>query len=481
MVNLKTSIAALVKDAATITIDDIPNHTIDKAINLFVDTIGCIFAGSTAEGINELKNTILYWGSTPHSTILVSGEKTSAPSAALINSVMGHARDFDDTHDLAANHGSVVIVPALLATAEACSPQNKTPKTNPFHTEQVSGKTMIAALAVGLEVTNRLAMAFAPYLHAGWLPTTLWGPFGAAAACGRILHLNIEQMHNAFGLAYSQIHGNRQALLDGALAKRIQPGFSAASGLQSAFFAANGITAAHNIISGNFGIPILYTEGKIDGCYIDTGLGSFEETMNISIKPYPSCRCTHAVVDAVMDIKKQQMISWQDIEGGEIFLPPNSMAQIGQPFSIRGNPTVDAQFSAQYVAALTFIHGTPRIADFHTDSVISRKDIIRLASLFTPIEFERNTVEIGLAELTISMKNGQQLHSRIENPKGSPKNPLCIEEQEMKFMDCLDNSGITYSNKIKHLLLNTTRDIINYDDIAQFVNLIQSFAEDADT
>ena len=218
----------------------------------------------------------------------------------------------------------------------------------------------------------------------------------------------------------------------------------------------------------------------MDNRYIDTGLGFFEETMNISIKPYPSCRCTHAVVDAVLDIKKQRNLSWQDIESGESYLPPNSMAQIGHPFAIRDNPTVDAQFSAQYVAALAFIYGKPRIADFHRDNVILRQDIIRLASRFTPVEFEKRTVEIGLAELTITMKNGQYLHSRIEKTKGSPSNPLTVEEQELKFMDCLDNSGNTYSNKIKHLLLSTTRDIINYDDVARFVDLIQNYAEKPD-
>jgi len=477
MGNRKINIDALVKDASTITLDSIPQQTINKTVDLFVDTIGCIFAGATAEGIAELKNTILYWGGTPHATVIVTGEKTSAPSAALINSVMGHARDFDDTHDLAANHGSVVIVPALLATAEACSRRNKIAPENSFHGERICGSTLIAALAVGLEVTNRLAMAFAPYLHAGWLPTTLWGPFGAAAACGRILHLNIEQMHNAFGLAYSQIHGNRQALLDGALAKRIQPGFSAASGLQSAFLAANGITSAHNIISGNFGIPALYTDGNIDGSYIDTGLCSFEETMNISIKPYPSCRCTHAVADAAMDIKKRYDISWQDIEKGDIYLPPNSMAQIGQSFALRDNPTVDAQFSAQYVAALTFINGKPQIADFHAANVILRNDIIDLASRFTTVEFEIDTVEIGLAELAITMNDGQQFHSRIEKAKGSPLYPLSVEEQKFKFMDCLDNSGITFTKEIKQLLFNTARDINNYDDVALFIDLMHGFTE----
>jgi len=477
MVNSTAKISTIVERAATIKADDIPHKAMLKAVDLFVDTVGCIFSGSTAEGVDELKRTILYWCTSPQSTILVSGEKTSAPYAALINSVMGHARDFDDAHDLAANHGSVVMVPALLATAEACSRSNTTDSKNLFCSGQRSGKELIAALAVGLEVTNRLAMAFAPYLHPGWLPTTLWGPFGASAACGRLLSLDTKQMHHAFGLAYSQIHGNRQALIDGSLAKRIQPGFSAMAGLQSAFLAASGITAAKNIISGHFGIPVLYTAGNIDAEYMNTGLGKFEETMNISIKPYPSCRCTHAVADAVLDIQKQHTISWEDIERGVIYLPPTSMAQIGHPFAIRNNPTVDAQFSAQYVAALTFIHGKPRIDDFETQKVISRQDVIQLACRFTPVEFEKETVEIGLAEMDIFLNNGQVIHTRIENVKGSPANPLLPEEQELKFLDCLDNSGRQYSLEEKKQLLNTTRNITAFADITEFIDSIQKYAD----
>ena len=82
-------------------------------------------------------------------------------------------------------------------------------------------------------------------------------------------------MQNAFGLAYSQIHANRQGLLDGALSKRVQPGFSASAGLQAAFFAANNITGAKNIVDGNFGIKALYTDGKIDNQYISEGIGNF--------------------------------------------------------------------------------------------------------------------------------------------------------------------------------------------------------------
>jgi 2-methylcitrate dehydratase PrpD len=286
-------------------------------------------------------------------------------------------------------------------------------------------------------------------------------------------------MYNAFGLAYSQIHGNRQALIDATLAKRMQPAFSASAGLQSAFLAANGITAAHKIINGDFGIPVLYTNGRLEEKHLTNGLGEFEQTMNISIKPYPSCRCSHAVIDAVLDLQKKHDIKWEEIEKGLIYLPPNSMAQIGQPFAVRVNPTVDAQFSAQYTAALTFIKGRPSIADFEAESVRSRQDILQLLRQFTTVEFEKDTAEIGIAEIELTMKNGSVLHTRINATKGSPSNPLTEEEQVQKFFDCMDNSGRSYSTQEKEKVLEITRNIVCYDDVTEYVRSLQEIAGQA--
>jgi 2-methylcitrate dehydratase PrpD len=464
---------SLVKQALTIRAEEIPAPAFEKARDLFLDIIGCIFAGTPAAGIGELRQTLLYWGGRPQASVLGFNRKTSAPFAALINSATGHARDFDDTHDQAGNHGCVTVLPALLATAETCAYQDDSAEPVPFFRGRVSGRDLIAALAVGLEFTNRLGMAFIPYLHTGWLPTTLWGPFGGAIACGRILKLNLEQMRNALGLAYSQIHGNRQALLEGTLTKRMQPGFSACAGVQAAFLAANNISAARNIISGDFGIPVLYTGGRIDPGYISEGLGSFEETMNISFKPYPSCRCTHAVIDAALGIRKRLNLSWPDIEGGVISLPPNSMGQIGQPFSIRDNPTVDAQFSAQYTAALAFVRGRPGIKDFSAENVVSRHDVAALASLFSTREFEKENPAIGLAKVEIRLRDGRIVAERVDAAKGSPQNPLTTGEQDAKFIDCLDNSVREYSPEHRESILDAIRHIEDFEDVAKFVSLLE--------
>lgn len=353
----------LIKETVNIDCENIPSKAIEKASELFIDTIACIYAGSSAEGIDRLRGLCLQWGPGGKAEVFCFKDQISAPYAALLNSVMAHARDYDDTHDGAVNHGCVTIVPALLAAVDSID-------------RAVSGKEFLTAMAVGLEISNRLGMAFIDYLHAGWLPTTLWGSFGAAAACGRLLGLNTEQMANAFGFAYSVIHGNRQALDEGKLAKRIQPGFSARAGLEAAYYAKSGLSAAENIIEGNFSIPKLFTNNHIQSDYLEAELATFSELENISIKPYPSCRCTHPVIDAALEIKEKRSISTADIAKGSIYLPPCSRAQIGRPFEIRQSPTVDAQFSAAYTASLALNKGTPRLVDFEPNNIRSREDII---------------------------------------------------------------------------------------------------------
>ncbi|MFZ7127808.1 MAG: MmgE/PrpD family protein [Desulfobacterales bacterium] len=462
----------LVSESVSRSPEDIPGKVMRKAADLLVDTVGCLWAGTGADGIPEVRQTMLLWGGTPHATVLGYGDRLSAPHAALANGAMIHARDFDDTHDTAVNHGCVVVVPALLAVAEAVSRPDPTGRM-PVPRRRVSGEEFTAALAVGLEVANRLGMAFIPYLHPGWLPTTLWGAFGAAAACGRVLGLDEDRMRNAFGFAYSQIHANRQALADARLAKRIQVGFSGSAGVQSAFLAARGITAAQNVITGAFGIPQLYTAGQMEAGHVEAGLGDFEETLRISVKPYPCCRCTHPIIDAALEIKAGRAFGPDEIEAATAFLPPQSMAQIGTPFRIRENPTVDAQFSAAYTAAHTFIHGAPGIRDFAAERVRERTEVAELAARISSVEFQKDSSAVVPAELHVTLKSGETLSARVEAATGSPERPLTPGQESAKFFDCLDASCWDYPAGEKERMLQLCRNVSERDDMADFVDQLQ--------
>ncbi|MCK4983509.1 MAG: MmgE/PrpD family protein [Victivallaceae bacterium] len=463
------SIEILIKHSLAVQENEIPDDVMSKTQELFQDTLACILAGSSSDGIKSLLDTVQLWGGHEQATILGFSEQTSVPFAAMINSAMGHARDFDDTHDKAVNHGCVTLVPAILVLAEFLSSPTNTEKYKDHDIlfRKISGREFLASLAVGLDVANRIGTAFIAYLHTGWLPTTLWGAFGCVAAGARLLKMDEKQTRDAFGLAYSQAQGNRQALVDGALAKRMQPGFCSYAGVQSLFMALNGISGSRNILQGVFGISELYADSNIDIECITNNLGSSFETSNISIKPYPSCRCTHAVIDAALKIKKEHEFKVSDIVSGEISLPPVSMGQIGNLFKIRKNPTVDAQFSAQYTAALSFIKGEPALNDFEPEVISSADNVISLASLFKTVEFRHDSREMTPIEMKIKLKDARILEAGITNALGSPTNPLSQEDLLFKFNDCLDNCIKQYTPKQKDALLNITQNILDIDDISK--------------
>jgi len=469
--SLKDPITSLVAHAANIAPDAIPTEVLQHSANLLRDTVACILAGSSAAGVQAVRETRLFWGGAPQATVAVFGDRTSTPSAAFINSVMGHARDFDDTHDAALNHGCVTIVPALLAVAEMLG-EKASASALPVRRLPPTGKEFTAALAVGLDVANRLAMAFAPYLHTGWLPTTLFGPLGVAAGCGRLLGFDRERMADAFGLAYAQVHGNRQALVDGTLAKRIQPAFSASAGIQAAFLALRGVSGPRRLIDGAFGYPALYTDGQINTACVTGRLGEFFETSNVSIKPYPSCRCSHPVIDAALRLRREHSVAPEDIASGCIWLPPKSMGQVGNPFAIRTNPTVDAQFSAQYTAALTLLYGTPRLADFDADAVRTRQDIIKLAGCFRTVEHAQDCPGPVPTEVSVTLRSGDTLTARIEHIKGSPGNPMREDELVDKFHDCADHAARPFSADDRQRLLNFCNTILDAEDITAGIPLL---------
>ena len=264
--------------------DDLPEAVIDHTKKFILDSFGVAIAGASAPGCKEVVDLIRSWGGKPEATLLGYEGKVPSPSAAFANSVMMHALDFDDTLDESALHAHVTVLPAALAVAEFMG--------------GVSGKDLINAVTLGVDLVCRLGLATQRPLS--WVRTATCGSFGAAAASGKILRLDKEEMWNALGIVYSQTSGNAQCLVDGGLVKRMQPGFSAKAGVLSVFLAKRGITGAKDIFEGPYGFFNLYERGDYDQEKLCDELGKRFDGMKLSIKPYPSCRMTHASIDAAL-------------------------------------------------------------------------------------------------------------------------------------------------------------------------------------
>src|SRR6266581_537782 len=172
---------------------ELPASAVESARRNILDTFGCMLGGSGSPGIGELFAVISRWGGLAESRVLLRGIRLPAPQAALLNSSMVHALDFDDTLDTGGSiHPGVSVLGSILAVCDSLG--------------GVSGRDVLLAVALGLDVSCRIALAST--LDRGWHRTAAIGVFGATAAAGKLMDLSAQQMLDAFGIAYSHAAGN---------------------------------------------------------------------------------------------------------------------------------------------------------------------------------------------------------------------------------------------------------------------------------
>ena len=96
----------------------LPEEVVHSTKRNILDTLATTLAGSGAPGCIEVVDLVRELGGRQESTLIVYGDRVPSPSAALANSMMAHALDYDDTHDAAVVHGTASTVPAAFAIAD---------------------------------------------------------------------------------------------------------------------------------------------------------------------------------------------------------------------------------------------------------------------------------------------------------------------------------------------------------------------------
>jgi 2-methylcitrate dehydratase PrpD len=415
--------ADLVSFVASVRYADLPSATVDAVKVQVADAIACALAGSAAPLNAEIVARHVRWGGAPEATVLNYDHRLPAPTAAWLNAAMIHAHDFDDSHRASNQHVYVSLLPAAFATAESGD-------------KPISGRDIIAALAGAAEFQIRMGLSVLPHMHVGWLPTSVFGGMGAAAVSAKLLGLTRDGLADAIGLAYAQTHGNRQGLLEGSLAKRLTPAFSARAGVHAAALAEIGVTGPRAIASGAFGLHALFGNGKGEDTDFTEGLGERFLVNDIALKPYPCCRAAHRPIDMALAAKAQlEPFEASAIEAVEVWLHPRAYALIGRPFQVRQNPQVDSQFSAAWTVAFALLHGAPGLADFEPDNVVAATDVRALAESIQ-VHCLPNADADTHERLTLRLRDSRQTTIRHPSIKGEPEHPLSRAERLGKFLAC---------------------------------------------
>jgi 2-methylcitrate dehydratase PrpD len=423
---------SLAKNFVDVNFTDLPTDVVEHTKKQILDIIGVALGGSTKAGVKELAEIVFDWAGKPESTVFCYGRKVPAPNAAQVNATMGHALDYDDTGD-GPTHPSVVIVPAALSVAERQG--------------SVSGRELITAIALGVDMMGRLGQAFrsglktatvAGHPGAGWHLTALYGYLAAAGVTGRLLGLDEDRVVNAIGIAYHQCSGNGQCVTEGTLTKRMGPGFAARGGIVAALMAGKGITGARESLEGEVGLFKLYHKGEYDANPLTAELGKRFTGLNALMKPYPCCKGTHAYVDLALTMVKKYNFKPDDVKDITVFHEDDKYFLL-YPLEKRRRPEnpVDSQFSIPWAVAAVFARGQAGIGEF-TEEAIRSPDILELSSKIR-VKLDKNIGEKkGLipAKIGVTIRSGEILIEQSKIPGEGPAEPLPFADYERKFRDC---------------------------------------------
>ena len=403
--------------------EDLTPEVIKRTKLLILDTVGIIIrARHDAESTSSLVAAIDKLEMNNGTCQVFSDKKTYTPSAAaLLNGTLAHSLDFDDTHAEASLHSSAPILSAALAAAQM---------------KKSSGQQLITACVVGYEVQIRLGLAGGSSAHykRGFHPSATCGIFGAAAASGYLLGLNKDQFISAFGIALSQSAGSMQFLTDGAWTKRSHVGQAAQNGLSCAIMAAEGFKGPSQAFEGQWGYLHSYASGGDIKKALD-GLGKKFETLNLGVKPYPSCRYSHAAIDGIIELQKELGFSPDDVDDIDIGLSETALNIIGYPLNDKQHPKsiVDGQFSMPFCAAVTVKSGGLKWDDYKTH--LKNNDTLSFCNKIkvSPDEDAEKCCPEYMSAKVKLVVNGTKHEKFVKIPKGEPENFLEDKELISKF------------------------------------------------
>ena len=415
--------ATLAAYVANLKFADIPPEVLERAKVLTLDFLGsAIRARRDAESTPSLLKMLEALALDGKGEATVFGDsKTWTPAvAALLNGALGHSLDFDDTHADSSLHASAPVVPAAFAIGELVG---------------ASGRDVLTAIVAGYEVCCRLGNALDPTSHyaRGFHPTATAGTYGAAAAAAKLFGLSKEQIIAAFGVSGSQAAGSLQFLVNGAWNKRYQVGAAAMNGVIAATLARNDFVGSSESIEGKHGLLVGYSDNPHPDKAV-AGLGNVYETMKIGVKPYPSCRYTHAALDALIAMRREHNLTPDQIKRVEIGLHRNGITLTGDPATKRHpRSIVGGQFSMFFTGAIALDQGAfgwddyARLGDPALDALADRIDVVQDDRL----EVDR-THPFGAR---VSVTSGDETHERlIVDPPGEPASFPNAAAMQQKFL-----------------------------------------------
>jgi 2-methylcitrate dehydratase PrpD len=395
--------------------DDLPANVRREGVRTLLNYVGVAIGGSHHQTVDIAVAALAPFSGPPQAGLFGRPERFDIMNAAFVNGVSSHIFDYDDTHLKTIIHPGGPVISAILALTEM---------------RPVSGKDFLNALVLGVETECRIGNSVYPnHYDVGWHITGTTGVFGAAAAAGRLLGLNEQQMVWALGLAASQPVGLRESF--GSMNKSFNPGRAASNGLFAAILASKNYTSSDGMIEAKRGWANTIST-KQDWSEITGGLGQRYETALNTYKPFACGIVLHPAIDAAIQLRNDNNLSAAQIKRIELKVHPLVLELTGKKTPGEG---LEGKFSVYHAVAVALVEGAGGEKQF-SDRAVRDPVIVELRGKVIPVIDP--TIKPEQVEMSVELNDGRVLQKRIEHAIGSLENPMSDADLARKFTDLAD-------------------------------------------
>ncbi len=399
--------------AAGLKYQDLPERVRDSAKNLLLDALACAVAGHRAEETTQVAALAAAMAQS-HESSVIAGDRLSLTGATLFNSFLITAVTMCDTHRSTLTHITPEVMPPALAIAEQ---------------DNLSGRDLLVALVAGLETATRVGVGldYPAFRARGWHGPGVIGPFGSAAAVGRLRGFSAETMAKAFGLAGSQSAGTFAAWQTPTV--KFHQCRGALSGLMAALLAEQNFLATKEFLTAkDGGLYNAYSNGGKPEAVI-AELGERWEFEQIALRLWPSASSTQAMNTALFELIEKHKPDPAKVKKLRVALSQSVHDLHGHLAQYKGS--FDALISAHYTAAAILHDRALTLAQFEPQRYDDPK--LRKAAV-EQVEVVADPALKGIeAKVDVEMTDGSKLSERCVYPRGSYENPLSRAEIETKF------------------------------------------------
>ena len=456
----KTGAQKLARWVVRLRYEDLPPEVVFHAKRCMLDILGIQIRGATLPWVQPVYEYVRSMGGNGAATVSYYGDRLPTAYAAYANSTFSYSCELQHHGSPESAHPGVIVIPTVQALGEQLGS---------------SGKEIIAAMAAGYEVQGALGTAlFQPAFHLYFNPKTrhfhpqgLLGVFSAAAAAGKLLGLNEEQLAHALAIAGSHACAILEYDQSGGEVKRIHGAIGARSGIQAALLAKAGYTGPLTVFEGRHGIFAAFGGCQAEADQLFPNLGDPYCITRCRFRIHPTIGSQHNALDVFDDLVRQHAFGYRDVEKIRVGLRERAVTHVTS--ITRPHDVISAQASLGFSLGVRLVKGSNSLEMYINPELWRDPEVLSIADKLEAYPLENKTYP-RMARVEVKLKNGQLLTGEQGPARGSETLPFSQQVLEDKFRSL---AGVLLSPDRVNQIIKTVQQLEQLPSMQQLVPLLQ--------